>query len=304
MHGTKYANDAMAGSPYLAGLTLESDESGDEVEVTGKRSVETAFSPISECSEVSTAYADFANKEDTPESPIRTESNSSPHKSSYLFNFNEPHREKITETIRRAKSMPLTLLDETDDYTFLELADLMPPVNRFTLRELELDEILSNAQLRHDLVFDPDLKFKPNTEQDPDAGEKLAEYWEELTGEVALGHLYRIPLLLAEIRSILVELLPNGLEIKDELFANIDVMLVAQQIEHGIMQPAPLVHYLAKLIKTNCAPIRDVLVDRMVTECESGNIVETLKLCFEIVEFMKLVFSINARITLITRYPD
>jgi hypothetical protein len=39
---------------------------------------------------------------------------------------------------------------------------LNPPITRATLRELDLTEILRNPQLRHDIVFDPNLMFRPN----------------------------------------------------------------------------------------------------------------------------------------------
>lgn len=301
MHGTQYADDIVQNSEFLAGLNVnttfdEADEYGDQA---------TVFSPNNDSTySDSTTYSDFAFDAEAYTSSI-LESHSSPYKGSFLYKTKETVKEKLAHSIKRSKSLPLNLLEETDDYTFLELAELMPPVNRFTLRELELDEILSNAQLRHDLVFDSDLKFKPNVEQDPEIVEKLADYWDELLLEVSLGQLYRIPLLVAEIRAILIELLPNGQDIKDELFQNIDAVLVAQQIEHGSMDPNPLIKYLAKLIKTNCAPIRDVLVDRMVSECASGDIIETLKLLFEILEFMKLVYSkVKCRITPIIKYHD
>jgi hypothetical protein len=224
-----------------------------------------------------------------PTSP-KIEKLTSPQKGGFIFGHHESSREKLSVTIKRSKSMPSVLLEDIDDYTSLELSDLIPPVNRFTLRELELDEILSNAQLRHDLVFDPELKFKPNTEQDADACETLALYWEDLESEVQSGSLYRIPLIMAEVRAIIVELIPNGKELKGELWENIDVLLIQQQMERGIMDSIPLVNYLASLIKTNCAPIRDVLVDKMVICANNGKMVETLKILYEILELMKLVF--------------
>eukprot|EP00842_Homolaphlyctis_polyrhiza_P000053 jgi/Hompol1/1048/HPOL_001804-RA len=207
-------------------------------------------------------------------------------------------KHSLEQTIRKSKSLSSLFLAEADDHTYMELLNLLPPITRFTLRELELDEILSNAQLRHDLVFDPDLQFKPNVDATivDDAGSatpssrpsKSDIYWTEVGNEIDQGYTYRIPLLLAEVRAIMVELLPNGQEIKEEIFANIDVNLISQQMEHGVMDPHGLVNYLAKLMKINCAPIRDELVDSMVSACEDGDIVQTLRICFDILELMKL----------------
>ncbi|KAH9250400.1 hypothetical protein BSLG_003888 [Batrachochytrium salamandrivorans] len=206
-------------------------------------------------------------------------------------------------SIRKSRSMSSMLLVDADDFTYLELLNLLPPVTRFTLRELELDEILSNAQLRHDLVFDPDLQFKPNAEsdQEDERAQKADAYWDEVSDEIAQGYKYRIPLLLAEVRAILIELLPNGQEIKDEIDANIDVKLMAQQIDHGVMNPLGLIEYLSGLMKVNCAPIRDQLVDTMVESCHQGDFVKTLRTCFDILELMKLDYA-NHQLTRLRPY--
>ncbi|KAF9517278.1 hypothetical protein BS47DRAFT_1326655 [Hydnum rufescens UP504] len=39
----------------------------------------------------------------------------------------------------------------------------VPPIRRETLRELDLEAILGNVQLRHDLLFDSGLQFRPTT---------------------------------------------------------------------------------------------------------------------------------------------
>ena len=42
----------------------------------------------------------------------------------------------------------------------------MPPIARDTLRELDLQEVLQCRQLRHDVVFDANLMFRPNFDGD------------------------------------------------------------------------------------------------------------------------------------------
>lgn len=44
----------------------------------------------------------------------------------------------------------------------LQATSLSPPITRTTLKELDLNEILRNPQLRHDVVHDPSLMFRPN----------------------------------------------------------------------------------------------------------------------------------------------
>ena len=40
--------------------------------------------------------------------------------------------------------------------------DKLPTVTKKTLRELNLETISSSVQLRHDMLFDPNLEFRPN----------------------------------------------------------------------------------------------------------------------------------------------
>jgi hypothetical protein len=197
---------------------------------------------------------------------------------SYLFRTHSPV-DSMLATIRRTKSLPHLVLTDSSDTVFIELLNLLPPITRFTLRELDMDEVLSNAQLRHDILFDQDLQFKTSTEDDD-------------VDEEEQGMLYRVPLLVSEIRAILIELLPNGDEIKEEIASHLDAHLINQQLEHGIMNPYPIFEYISGLMKTNCAPIRDVFVDEMLAECEKGKVVKALKLCFDVLELMKLVWKI------------
>ncbi|GAA5851632.1 hypothetical protein JCM9279_002522 [Rhodotorula babjevae] len=125
----------------------------------------------------------------------------------------------------------------------LSAISLAPPVTKTTLRELDLHEILRNPQLRHDVVFDPNLMFRPN--YDGERGERkrlsAAQYWTAVAREIDTGCRCttfcdgaalpciclptdttryglplatrlpsRIALLIAELRNIFVSLLPTS----------------------------------------------------------------------------------------------
>ncbi|KAI8806027.1 T-complex protein 11-domain-containing protein [Cladochytrium replicatum] len=197
-----------------------------------------------------------------------------------------------TSVAQRPQFLP-HMLEDMEESDYQELLDLLPPVTRFTLRELDLDEILTNPQLRHDLYFDPHLQFKPNTDGDRGVHKqlRLESYWNEVESEVLSGRLFRIPLLLFEVRCIMLELLPFSMDLKDEIERNLDIRLIAQQLEHSVFQPIGLIEYLATLLKANCAPARDELLDSMVAECVSGNFARTLRICFEVLELMKLDYA-------------
>ncbi|KAJ7675858.1 T-complex protein 11-domain-containing protein [Mycena polygramma] len=60
-----------------------------------------------------------------------------------------------------------------------------PPINRNTLKELDLDVIIRNPQLRHDLLFDPGLQFRPTATRRKT--ERAEKYWAAITCELESG---------------------------------------------------------------------------------------------------------------------
>lgn len=201
--------------------------------------------------------------------------------------------ENVAETAIQSKSLETDKFLELDELSFMDLLPLLPSVNRFALRELDIVEILSSAQTRHDLYFDPTLKFKPNT--DTDSGESKieanAQYWAEVSNELAQGHYYRVPLLLHEVKTILSELLPKTDEIVSEISEWVDVKLVSQQLSHGVFNPFSTIDRIGAILLKHCAPIRDETVKEMVETCKSGDFGITLKHLFDILELMKLDYA-------------
>jgi hypothetical protein len=72
--------------------------------------------------------------------------------------------------------------------------------------------------------------------------------------------------------------------------------MLMQAIERGVCDLGRLAEWMAQLLKEHCAPMRDVLVDEMVTCTRLGEadrnlekIVEGLRKLFGILEAMKLV---------------
>ncbi|KAI5993987.1 hypothetical protein EDD15DRAFT_2436757 [Pisolithus albus] len=51
------------------------------------------------------------------------------------------------------------------DLSSLHVPSLHPLINRQTLKKLDLSAILGNPQLRHDLMFDTGLQFRPTSGQ-------------------------------------------------------------------------------------------------------------------------------------------
>lgn len=201
--------------------------------------------------------------------------------------------ESIAEKAMDDKSLDPEQYLSLDELSYMDLLPLLPAINRFSLRELDTVEILSNAQTRHDLYFDPNLKFKPNTDGESGEAKKEAnaEFWADVSIELAQGHFYRVPLLFFEAKNILSELLPKSEDIVSEVSEWVDVQLVSQQLSHGVYNPFSTIERLGAILLRHCAPIRDDAVKAMVETCKSGDFGSTLKQLFEILELMKLDYA-------------
>lgn len=202
----------------------------------------------------------------------------------------------------------------------INVNDTRPPISANTLAELECRQITSNPRLRHDVNFDRELHFRPNT--DGTRGqEKLAlaqKFWVAVELELqsygfllsdANGEKFRwtprwtaefkkrslrIPQVFKTVKEILISLLPEQDQPRVEEM--LDIPLIMQQIERGTFDMTSFFVTLAKLLKVHCAPMRDNWLDKMValvTEDPAAFsptvIVSALKELFGILEAMKLV---------------
>ncbi|KAG0059009.1 hypothetical protein BGZ89_000791 [Linnemannia elongata] len=229
-------------------------------------------------------------------------------------------------------------------------ATLMLPITRDTLRELDLFEIFKNPQLRHDIVFDPHLQFRPNFDGERGLAKRREadRFWHEVGAELnarravlsarrdattkmlslaglsasspssrmiqqqaqqmcPLPKAVLLPRLIDELREILLSLLPapptnqDGSKPSQQdaahqensertlLTSTLDPDLILQELDHGVLDVHALFRYLGDSLKGHCAPMRDSLVESMVhTVVDLEEIVRGIRMCFEILEWMKL----------------
>ncbi|KAF7288584.1 Vacuolar ATP synthase subunit B [Mycena chlorophos] len=80
--------------------------------------------------------------------------------------------------LRKAPAIPI-------DASSSHIASHTPPISRTTLKELDLEAIMRNPQLRHDLLFDGNLQFRPTSTRRKT--ERAEKYWEAVTTELETG---------------------------------------------------------------------------------------------------------------------
>eukprot|EP00834_Sanchytrium_tribonematis_P004437 NODE_219_length_12440_cov_2.445588.p1 type:complete len:637 gc:universal NODE_219_length_12440_cov_2.445588:6108-4198(-) len=179
----------------------------------------------------------------------------------------------------------------------LDLKHLMPPISRFTLRELDVTEIYSNMQLRHDLIFDQDLQFRPNTEGEKGSVKSIraTQYWNQIEKEIFAvnnnsGEFVRMPILIREIKEIMLEMFPDAEDVEAEL-KSWDVDAIVERLSDDMDNGVPYIFSLAKIMHIYCAPCRDELIDDMVALYQARFHVDALNKCLAILEHMRLDFA-------------
>ena len=208
---------------------------------------------------------------------------------------------------------------ETFAFTSLE-----PPVSDESLCELELRRLSNNLLLRHDLNFDGDITYRPNTHglRGQQRTVQSFEYWSAITKELDIlltndytsssiepshntvsstqtcsscaPELPRLSRMFGAVRKILKGLM-HGDE-WDAIDARLDVDLLMQQLKNRAFDLIALSEWLAVLLRRCCSSKRYHSIDMMTSSIRLGiergeaQLITTGLTClFEILESSKLV---------------
>ncbi|KAN0108184.1 T-complex 11 [Hyaloscypha variabilis] len=160
-----------------------------------------------------------------------------------------------------------------------------PPVTKTTLSELDVNKIVNNPKLRHDINFDPDLHFRPNLdgEKGRRKTQRANDFWttmrtqltsyitnrDQFEKELGEDGEWCLPATLKAIRGILETLVPQRDRASVEETFNVELLM--QQFRKGVADLEKLALWLSQLLKCHCAPMRDNWVDEMVTQLSKGD---------------------------------
>lgn len=225
------------------------------------------------------------------------------------------HPEEVTHILRRVSQTGMAISTSSprplspDNSTTSNLQPLEPPITKATLSELDVNKIVHNPKLRHDINYDPELHFRPNLdgEKGRKKQEKANQFYTLLTRELMSfvdnpEEFYRchmndmdwcLPRLLRAVKEILETLVPQ--RDKDLLEEGLNVELFMQQFYKGIADLEKLASWLSGILKLHCAPMRDDWVDEMYRELSRGNrdqdiptLVRGMRSLLGVLEVMKL----------------
>jgi hypothetical protein len=224
----------------------------------------------------------------------------------------DPHKKKSVGSFppRNQQSYPLNTADKPVRSSTREHSPAVePPVTKATLSELDVNKIVNNPKLRHDINFDPDLHFRPNLdgEKGRRKTQRANDFWETMRAQLRsyimnrdqfekeLGNAeWCLPATLKAIRGILETLVPQRDRASVEETFNVDLLM--QQFRKGVADLEKLALWLSQLLKCHCAPMRDNWVDDMVTQLSNGDrngdvalLVAGMQNLLGVLEAMKLV---------------
>jgi hypothetical protein len=217
--------------------------------------------------------------------------------------------------------IPKALSLQASQLQLLRSADLVPPVTKETLSELDLERIMRNIHLRTDANFERDLHFKPDLDGEKGQMKRKAadDYWDALQLEIFVYafcaqnniEIYhecnsdsvdeatftpRLPAMFETLQDVIKTLVPE--RDHPSVMQNLDMPLLMQQVRKGVLDLVGLSTWLADLLKMHCAPMRDKEADKMVEEIRTGyahqdmaKVIDGLRTLFGILEMMKLVGS-------------
>ncbi|KAH6656228.1 T-complex protein 11 [Truncatella angustata] len=185
---------------------------------------------------------------------------------------------------------------------------LEPPVTKATLSELDVNKIVHNPKLRHDINFDPELHFRPNLdgEKGRRKQDKANQFWTTLRSQLEQfisnpiefqqqfhNRDWCLPLLLRSVKEIIQTLVPA----RDRAYLDegLNVDLLMQQFNKGVADLEKLASWLSSVLKSHCAPMRDEWVEEMYTQLTNGNrtnnmeeLVQGMRSLLSVLEAMKL----------------
>ncbi|KAJ5113369.1 hypothetical protein N7456_001903 [Penicillium angulare] len=216
-----------------------------------------------------------------------------------------------------ATAIPKALGLSSREQRILCKARRNPPVTKKTLSELDLPCIMSNINLRMDANFDRDLHFKPDLEGEKGHRKRKesTDYWDSMATEIAIYAYHaanpgdaedqttgsssqrkfepRLPAMFETLQEVIKTLVPE--RDHPSVMQNLEVPLLMQQIRKGVLDMVALATWMAALLKTHCAPMRDEWADRMLEQITEGSqsqhpkeIVNGLRTLFGVLEAMKL----------------
>ncbi|KAI8341068.1 T-complex protein 11-domain-containing protein [Chlamydoabsidia padenii] len=181
----------------------------------------------------------------------------------------------------------------------------MPPINSATLQELSISSIFKSIQLRHDLLFDAGLSFRPNL--DGSSGrekcKRAQRYWRRVDRALLTKEAGDcLCMIFSELHKILLSLFspfastparyepwhwPSHISL-DYFCLVFDVDFIMHQIKHGTFSLHPFATILIDILTPLCPDSELAHLDLLNRYLKEEQFSKAMCQCFSILEAIKL----------------
>ncbi|KAJ3226569.1 hypothetical protein HK099_004596 [Clydaea vesicula] len=153
----------------------------------------------------------------------------------------------------------------------------------------EFGAYLSNEQLAHEIVRNPDYELKPvkksKLEEQVTAMAKKA-FFDAVRQDFSAGiYLNYVPSLLEDIKKQLLSMLSEKGKLATEIKEHLDIDLIKQQITRNVFDSQQCIFYIVSKLLQLCAPVRDQTI-RNITNL--NDVAAMFEACLNVLEEMKL----------------
>ncbi|KAI7865170.1 T-complex protein 11-domain-containing protein [Spinellus fusiger] len=196
-----------------------------------------------------------------------------------------------------------------------------PPISVSSLEELSMESIFNNLQLRHDMMFDPTLSFRPNMDgmSGRDKRRKVENYWLRVSqamqlvlnpppeilrnGTIPLEYYDFLSTLLDELVKILLSFSETPFSNKEgpcpswewpdhiskkNITEVLDPKIVIQQMRFTTEGFSNKIDYLIKLFEALCSPNFSTRLQTVTRLFHQEQYVNAFRQCFSLLELVKL----------------
>lgn len=176
---------------------------------------------------------------------------------------------------------------------------IFPGVAASPPKFMSLEEVMkaakgvSNMVLAHEIAVDKNFKLEKFDPPDNSVEKQVRDvmhraFWDQLAEQLAQDPpVYEQALiLLQEVRDNLTDItLPHHTKLRQEITDNLDVDLIKQQTEHGVLNFGQYSEYVLSIMSRLCAPIRDETIRSLMRETE---VVTVFRGVMETLDLMRL----------------
>ncbi|XP_063608808.1 T-complex protein 11-like protein 1 [Penaeus indicus] len=176
---------------------------------------------------------------------------------------------------------------------------IFPGVAASPPKFMSLEEVMkaakgvSNMVLAHEIAVDKNFKLEKFEPPDNSVEKQVRDvmhkaFWDQLAEQLAQEppSYEQALILLQEVRDNLLDItLPHHTRLRQEISDTLDVDLIKQQAEHGVLDFSQYSQYVLSIMARLCAPVRDETIRNLMRETE---IVTVFRGVMETLDLMRL----------------